>query len=202
MERQEQSGSDADEGPTRASVAADSSLVIEVLATEADDARVATTLQPLTRVMAAFMTSSMGVVGEVRIRLVRDAEMARAHETHTGVGGTTDVLTFDLREPGLIAGDPASVPMDTDLLLCVDEAARQAEARGIPILHELLLYTVHGILHCLGHDDHDETEAAAMHAREDEILTAIGLGVVFARPVHAQGSSGGRVTGDGGGLDS
>lgn len=200
MERQEQSGSDADEGPTRASGAADPSLVIEVLASEADDVRVATTLQPLTRVVSAFMTSSMGVLGEVRIRLVRDAEMARAHETHTGVGGTTDVLTFDLRDPALIADDPLSTPLDTDLLLCVDEAARQAEARGIPILHELLLYTVHGMLHCLGYDDHDEADAGAMHAREDEILTAIGLGVVFARPVHAQGAHEGHATGDGRGA--
>lgn len=101
-----------------------------------------------------------------------DAEMAAAHERHTGVGGTTDVLTFDLSdETGVI---------DADLLVCVDEALRQSSARGVPVEHELVLYIVHGVLHCAGYDDGDEASASAMHRREDELLSAMGLGAVFA----------------------
>ena len=40
---------------------------------------------------------------------------------------------------------------------------------GHRVERELLLYCVHGLLHCLGHDDHDEAGWRAMHAREDEI---------------------------------
>ena len=111
--------------------------------------------------------------GEVRGRLVGDAEMAEAHLRWLDIPGTTDVLTFDMREHD-------ELPLDVDLLLCVDEAARQAEARGLGLEHELLLYTVHGVLHCLGHDDHDETAAARMHAEEDRLLVAAGVGPVFA----------------------
>ena len=39
-----------------------------------------------------------GESGEVRVRLVDDAEMATAHERYAGVAGTTDVLTFDMRD--------------------------------------------------------------------------------------------------------
>lgn len=104
--------------------------------------------------------------------MVGDAEMAVAHGRWKGDPETTDVLTFDLREGG--AG-----PLDTDLLLCVDEASRRASELGHPVEHELLLYAVHGVLHCLGHDDADEASAALMHEAEDRLLGAMGVGAVF-----------------------
>jgi len=117
----------------------------------------------------------LGAVGAVRVRLVNDHEMARAHEAYLGVPGTTDVITFDMADGASASGGV----LDVDLLVCVDEARRQAQARGIDPVREMLLYTVHGVLHALGHDDHDEASAAAMHAREDEVLTSLGVGVTF-----------------------
>ena len=120
--------------------------------------------------------------GEVRVRVVADAEMAAAHEEFAGVPGTTDVLTFDLADPDVppnINLDGRCRVLDTDILVCADEAARQAASRGYAVERELLLYIVHGVLHCLGYDDHDEAAAAAMHAREDGVLTAIGVGATY-----------------------
>jgi probable rRNA maturation factor len=119
--------------------------------------------------------------GEVRVRVVRDPEMDHAHTRYKGVPGTTDVLTFDLAAAdGRVGG-----PLDVDLLVCWDEAVRQASARGHAPEQELLLYIVHGLLHCLGDDDATDEAAAAMHAREDEILRAIGVGATYAAaPVH------------------
>lgn len=140
----------------------------------------------------------LGTFGEVRVRLVADAEMARAHEEFAGVPGTTDVLTFDLTDP---EEDPITGPtvvlvsgqikvakarrVDTDIMVCVDEGRRQAAKRGHELFHELLLYSVHGVLHCLGHDDHDEGAFAAMHDLEDAVLTRLGVGVVFRRDERA-----------------
>lgn len=112
--------------------------------------------------------------GEVRVRIVADDEMAAAHQRYSNVPGTTDVLTFDLRES-------AAGPLDADLLICLDEARRQAAARRHAPERELLLYIVHGLLHCLGYDDHNEADARAMHEMEDRLLAAIGVGVTFAR---------------------
>jgi len=122
----------------------------------------------------------LGAVGEVRVLLVDDAAMADAHERHCGVAGTTDVITFDLAEGAGASG----APLDVDLVVCVDEARRQASARGIPARREVLLYVVHGVLHCLGYDDHDEAASAAMHAREDEVLAAIGVGATYGVREH------------------
>lgn len=121
--------------------------------------------------------------GRVTLAIVEDAVMTDLHQRYKAVAGTTDVLTFDLR------ADPRE-PLDVDLVLCRDQAARQARERGHDVRLELLLYAVHGLLHTLGFDDADETEAAAMHAREDDILTAIGLGPVFARREGGRDESG------------
>lgn len=120
----------------------------------------------------------LGVGGECRVRIAGDGEVAAAHMKHLGVPGTTDVITFDLSDPNEA---DSHLFLDVDLLVCLDEAERQARAGGVPVERELLLYIVHGVLHCLGHDDHDEDDAAAMHALEDSILTAIGVGPVYRR---------------------
>lgn len=134
--------------------------------------------------------------GEVRAKVINDAQMADAHRRTLGLDSTTDVLTFDLSEyAGPIstsvpsaanALDPAHLghpapPLDVDLLICADEARRQSAARGHSLERELLLYIVHGVLHCLGEDDHDPADAARMHAREDQVLDAIGVGATFSR---------------------
>jgi len=125
-------------------------------------------------------------VADVSVLLVGDERMCELHAIHLDDPTTTDVLTFDLRDRSDIAG-PLSV--DGDLVLCVDEAARQADARGHDVARELLLYAVHGLLHLLGHDDHDPDEAAAMHVREDELLQAIGHEPVYARALRTQASA-------------
>ncbi|MBK7403518.1 MAG: rRNA maturation RNase YbeY [Phycisphaerales bacterium] len=117
----------------------------------------------------------LALAGEIRARLVDDQAMAAAHARWSGVPGTTDVLTFDLR-------DTAEGPLDVDLLLCTDEAARQAAPRGHTVAREILLYLIHGVLHCLGYDDHDEADAARMHAEEDRLLDAAGIGATYAPP--------------------
>lgn len=113
-----------------------------------------------------------GAAGDVRVKIVTDREMTAAHLRYSGVESTTDVLTFDMRESGEGA-------LDVDLWLCVDEARRQAGERGIELERELLLYCLHGVLHCLGYDDHDGGSYARMHAEEDRVLEAIGVGRTF-----------------------
>ncbi len=128
----------------------------------------------------------LGVGGDCRVRLAGDAEVAQSHQRHLGLPGTTDVITFDLSDPN-DAG--SAVFLDVDLLVCLDEAERHAASTHIPVERELLLYMVHGLLHCMGHDDHDERAAAAMHELEDEILTAVGIGPVYRRDASAHGGA-------------
>jgi len=116
------------------------------------------------------------VVGEdvgphvVALSVVDDARMSELHLFHSGIAGTTDVLTFDLRE----GVDSA---LDVEIVACLDEALRQTDGRAVE--RELLLYLLHGALHCLGYDDHNADDFERIHEREDEILREIGVGAVF-----------------------
>lgn len=125
----------------------------------------------------------LGCTGEVRVRIVGDAQMRDLHMQHKNQDCTTDVLTFDLRD------NPEAPALDTDITVCLDEARRQSAQRGTSVEGELILYTVHGVLHCTGHDDRDEQSARLMHAREDEVLTKIGVGAVFSAETHARGGA-------------
>lgn len=113
-------------------------------------------------------------VQRVAIEVVDDARMSILHRRHLGLDCTTDVLTFP--------AESHADGIDVDIAVCLDEACRQATARGHAVEHELLLYAVHGLLHCDGYDDHDADAAERMHAEEDRILRAMGIGDVFARP--------------------
>jgi len=128
----------------------------------------------------------LGASGSVRVRAVRDAEMADAHQRWLDAPGTTDVITSDLSE-GRSASNRV---LDADLLVCVDEARRQAHSRGHGFEAELTLYAVHGMLHCLGHDDQSEAQAERMHRVEDEVLGAIGVGAAYAASPHASPGDG------------
>lgn len=119
--------------------------------------------------LAAGVTS-----GTINLLIVNDERMAELHMTFSGVEGTTDVLTFDLRD------DPAAA-VEGDLVICLDTARREAQARGHDTRLEALLYALHGVLHLLGYDDHAPAARAKMHRAEDHLLGQVGLGPVYAR---------------------
>lgn len=119
---------------------------------------------------------------ELSIAIVDDAMMSRLHRRHLDDPATTDVLTFDLRDDPFVGAPEAGLlpPVDGELVLCLDEARRRAGERGHSTDRELLLYAVHGLLHLVGYDDQDPEAAARMHAKEDELLEAIGVGRTYA----------------------
>jgi probable rRNA maturation factor len=116
-------------------------------------------------------------VARVDALVVGDAAMDEAHRRHSGVAGTTDVLSF----PAHDEGDP-SAPVEVDLIVCADFAAREAAARAHSREEELLLYAVHGTLHACGMRDDTPESHAAIHAEEDRILEAAGRRAVYRRP--------------------
>ena len=122
-------------------------------------------------------------VTRAAIELVHDDRMCMLHARHMGLDSTTDVLTFAQNAPG--------EPVDVDIAICVDEAARRGQgaaqndgsAASANAPHgtrgEILLYALHGLLHAAGHDDRDDDSYARMHAEEDRILEAAGFGRLF-----------------------
>lgn len=108
--------------------------------------------------------------------IIDDERMAAMHVEFLGVAGTTDAITFDLRDEEAQGTD---VEVEGEVYICLDEARRRATELGHALADELLLYATHGLLHLLGYDDHDAEDHRRMHAREDELLTAIGVGAIY-----------------------
>ena len=111
---------------------------------------------------------------EFSLALVNDARMTDLHEEFMGIHGPTDVLTFPIDQ------NPRGRVTSGEVIVCVPEARRQAKRRTIPLRLELLLYSIHGMLHLLGYDDRTPGDFQAMHRLEDQLLTDLGFGPVFA----------------------
>jgi probable rRNA maturation factor len=132
---------------------------------------------PLLRRAARRAAAAEGFrTGQLSLAVVGQRAMATLHERYLGQRGPTDVLTFDLgteRRAGRLLAE---------IVVCADVARRRARpATRAGARAELALYVVHGVLHLAGHDDHKPAAYRRMHAREDELLRALGLGPVFAR---------------------
>lgn len=93
---------------------------------------------------------------------------------YRGVDRPTDVLAFALEEaegPPL----PGGGRLLGDVVVAVDVAASQAEARGHDVEAELALLMVHGLLHLLGEDHDTPARKARMWRRQAELLAALGV---------------------------
>ena len=101
-----------------------------------------------------------------------DKTISELNSKFLGSETATDVISFDLSEPDR---------RYFDLAVNAQRAAAQAQARGHTAEAELALYVLHGLLHNLGFDDADASQAEKMHKTEDDILQHAGYGVVYNR---------------------
>jgi probable rRNA maturation factor len=112
-------------------------------------------------------------LAELSLALVGDKKMADLHLQFLGIPGPTDVLTFPLEL------DKKGRPVSGEVVICVPEARRRCAENGGNLPRELLLYSLHGLLHLCGHDDRTSRGFQRMHRKEDDILRRIGVGPVF-----------------------
>ncbi|MCK5113980.1 MAG: rRNA maturation RNase YbeY [Phycisphaerae bacterium] len=99
---------------------------------------------------------------EVDIAVVASREMSRMNRKFLNHSGATDVISFDLGEPG--------ENLTAELIVCSDVAVREAKKYAHTAQRELLLYVTHGLLHVIGYDDTTPAKAKKMHARQEQLL--------------------------------
>lgn len=104
---------------------------------------------------------------EISLAIVDDPTIHALNRQHLDHDYPTDVLSFELsRGEGLLEGE---------VIVSAETAFRQAAQFGWTAGDELLLYTIHGVLHLAGHDDHTPEQRAAMRTREARYLEHFGL---------------------------
>jgi len=123
--------------------------------------------------LTSEITSAAGLAawhGLLSVALVDDERMQELHRDTMDIDEPTDVLAFPL------TGGPETDPEAArgEIVISTDTAAASAAERGATLHVETLLYALHGLLHLLGHDDHDPSERERMQAEERRLLATLG----------------------------
>jgi len=109
---------------------------------------------------------------EISFLLVENEEMSELNLAYRGLDGPTDVLAFPMLEEG-DAILPGIEVLLGDIVISTEKAALQAEEEGHSVLKEIVILTIHGILHLLGYDHMNTDDKKEMNAKEDYYLKKI-----------------------------
>lgn len=107
---------------------------------------------------------------ELSILLTDDEEIHELNFKYRGIDRPTDVLSFSQMEGEELIEEGDIVQLG-DIVISVETAQRQADARGRSLADELELLTVHGVLHLLGYDDQNDEDAEIMEDHQTAILS-------------------------------
>ena len=107
-----------------------------------------------------------GAQGEVSLLLTDDAEIQILNRDWRGKDKPTDVLSFPAAE--------MDRPFLGDIAIALETTRKDAATREIELPQHLSHLLIHGLLHLLGHDHKDDTEAAEMEALEIAALASLG----------------------------
>ena len=115
---------------------------------------------------------------ELSVTLTDDERIHALNREYRGIDRPTDVLSF----PMYSFSDGDAPPEEGeftlgDVVISVERAEAQAKEYGHSTRREIAFLTVHSILHLLGWDHETSPEdERAMFAKQDEIMTALGIG--------------------------
>ncbi len=110
--------------------------------------------------------AQMSARGEVSVLMTEDDTIQTLNQEWRGKDKPTDVLSFP--------ADPMDAPFLGDIAVSLGVCARDAATRSIPLDQHVSHLLIHGLLHLLGHDHKDDTEAAEMEALEIAALASLG----------------------------
>lgn len=104
------------------------------------------------------------------VAFVSDRLMRELNRRWRGKRGTTDVLSFPSGQEEFERVEGASLG---DVVISVEQAARQAGEHGLDFENEVEQLILHGLLHLCGYDH--ETDGGEMNALELRLRRRLGI---------------------------
>ena len=101
-------------------------------------------------------------IGQISIIFCSDNYILDVNQKYLQHDYFTDIITFDYCEGDKISGD---------LFISVDTVRDNAVEYGTEFVDELNRVMVHGVLHLIGYDDHEEEDIKEMRAKENYYLS-------------------------------
>ena len=106
---------------------------------------------------------------ELIVRIVDEADITALNRQYRGKDGPTNVLSFPYDQiPGIAAA------LLGDVVICAPVVASESVAQDKPLEAHWAHMVIHGVLHLLGYDHHNDDEASRMEATENELLAGLG----------------------------
>ncbi len=130
--------------------------------------------QSIKRWVSAAVGSKIGDT-ELSIRIVDELEGKTLNETYRGACGPTNVLSFSFD-----AEIPEPLPLIGDIVICAPVVAREAKQQNKDLKAHWAHMIIHGVLHLLGHDHQNDSEAATMETLETDIMLDLGFPPPYA----------------------
>ena len=143
------------------------------------DVQRATSFEPLPddRQFERWVSAALQRTGSavLTIRIVDREEMRALNTRYRGKDSATNVLSFPAELPAEV-----DLPLLGDVVLCAPLVVDEAHDQGKPVDAHWAHLTVHGVLHLLGHDHQEASDAEAMEGEELRILETLGIGDPYA----------------------
>jgi probable rRNA maturation factor len=114
---------------------------------------------------------------EISLRLTGDSEVRALNSQWRGKDRPTNVLSFPMLDAAELRAAKLAGPelLLGDIVLARGVCLAEAADKGIAVEDHAAHLVVHGTLHLLGYDHHEDGEAADMEAREVRALERIGI---------------------------
>jgi probable rRNA maturation factor len=107
---------------------------------------------------------------DLTIVFVSDRAMREINRTWRGKRGTTDVLSFPANQDEF---EKAAGLNLGDVIISVEQAARQASTNGLSLDEEIAQLILHGLLHLCGYDH--EADNGEMNRLEVRLRRRLGI---------------------------
>ncbi|QPK63762.1 rRNA maturation RNase YbeY [Methylomonas sp. LL1] len=107
---------------------------------------------------------------EIVIRLVDEAESAELNQQYRHKQGPTNILSFPFEAP-----EGVELDLLGDLVICAPLIAQEASQQNKQTSHHWAHITLHGVLHLLGYDHIEDSEAEEMETLEIKLLNMLNI---------------------------
>lgn len=111
-------------------------------------------------------------VGEINVVFCSDDYLLNINRQFLGHDYYTDIITFDTSEYNPVESNKRG-RISADIFISLDTVLANADTYDTTFNRELYRVIIHGILHCMGYDDHSPQDFENMKALEEEALSLL-----------------------------